>query len=1048
MRRGVRQRRDAVKRADARAGSRAGRSRASDRRGFGHRSPTRRRLGLAALVVLVAGAGATTLTVSTFAASSGPLTWSAPQLVDNQYPHFTNLGLQSLSCPSSTLCVATNPTELVTSTNPRGAPASGWSALPTAQLTPPGTSLTGVGCAPSVCAAAGTNAAAAGGPGVVLTSSNPAGGAGAWVTTGFPDTGLVTPSCAQGTGATVCATAGTSATSSTTQELYVWGGSGAWTRVPVTSPTGAQVTPVAAVSCPTTTLCVAAGSGQSGGQSTYDFSSITPTAATSWSMSSFIPLRNVTSLSCTPIFCLAFDGDYPGDDGNNRIAITNNPGAGANTAWAGSSPSTLSGIVPTSSISCYPDSAAKPPVLCIAGTTGAAATPFDPAAAVVSTTAGLGANSTWSTGSLTSYTGLPAAFSCASATLCFAATNSGAVESSINAGLGAKAAWSAPVGAVPGQNPLTTLACPSTSLCVAADEAGNAVTSGNPAAGGSSWTPSGSVDPDPNVLFALACVPASTTCVAGDAAGNLLTTTNPAGGAAAWSAPTAAGAGAITGLACPSSTLCVGTDGGGSVLTSTNPAGGPATFTTSSMIDDNGGLAHVACAPASTLCVASDVSGDLATSASAGGGATAWKLAAVDGVPILGVSCPSAMLCVAVDEHGDVLSSANPNGGVAAWSAPVNVDAINGTGVPLSAISCPSIAFCVATDAAGRAVTSTAPRGGAASWTAPAAIGATGLDALDCPSTVLCVSGNALGDVLTGAVAATTTTTTTTATTTTTTGTAAGGALGSSTLTAPSPSSPLPTGGGQIGATTTTATVGNERGGVLGANTTTPLPPPVLGKAVNVTPVSGTVLIKLPPGAVLSRAHGAREPLASASATKGTGFVPLTQARQIPVNSILDTTGGTVAITAASTTPGTDYSGDFTAGIFKLLQGRSQKGLTTLDLMDTRPRNRVCASTGKGVKASAAARKVSSQVLGLLKSTDHGKFSTRGDYSAATVRGTQYSVENTCAGTLTTVTRGVVVVDYFRRHKNLVLRAGQSFLARASGGPSAVVTIGKGRSHK
>ncbi len=239
--------------------------------------------------------------------------------------------------------------------------------------------------------------------------------------------------------------------------------------------------------------------------------------------------------------------------------------------------------------------------------------------------------------------------------------------------------------------------------------------------------------------------------------------------------------------------------------------------------------------------------------------------------------------------------------------------------------------------------------------------------------------------------------------------------------------------------TTTTTTATTATHGVLGTNTTTPLPPPTIYKTVNVYPVSGKVYIELPPGATLSRANTR---LARASAAKGIGFIPLTQARQIPVGSVLDTTGGTVAITAASPTKGKLYTGNFTAGIFQLLQSRTEKGLAQLNLRDTVNRHRACTTVGKGARASAA-KKVSNKVLGLLKSTDNGKFSTRGDYSAATVRGTAYSVENTCAGTLTKVTRGSVVVDYFRRHKMLVVKAGHQFLAKASGGPSVVVTIGK-----
>ena len=253
----------------------------------------------------------------------------------------------------------------------------------------------------------------------------------------------------------------------------------------------------------------------------------------------------------------------------------------------------------------------------------------------------------------------------------------------------------------------------------------------------------------------------------------------------------------------------------------------------------------------------------------------------------------------------------------------------------------------------------------------------------------------------------------------------------SQTASAPAATPPSSTASTSSTRTTTTTTTTTSR-------PAPPPPPPVLYKAVNVVPVSGTVYIKLPAGATLSRFGG---PLASISATKGVGFIPLTQARQIPVGSVLDTTGGTVAITAASPTKGKLYTGDFTAGIFQLLQSRKEKGLAELDLRDSLS-HKVCTTVGKGARASAA-KTVSNKVLGLLKSTDSGRFSTRGAYSSATVRGTAYSVANTCAGTLTTVTRGVVAVDYFRRHKTVVVKAGHSFLAKASGGPSIVVTIGK-----
>jgi hypothetical protein len=208
------------------------------------------------------------------------------------------------------------------------------------------------------------------------------------------------------------------------------------------------------------------------------------------------------------------------------------------------------------------------------------------------------------------------------------------------------------------------------------------------------------------------------------------------------------------------------------------------------------------------------------------------------------------------------------------------------------------------------------------------------------------------------------------------------------------------------------------------------LPPPVLGKTVNAQLVSGTVFVKLPGGAQESLA-GPWD-AAFESLSKGLGFVPLVEARQIPVGSILETTHGVVKLTAATAAAGKFGFGDFGAGIFKLLQNRAQRGLTELDIMDSRSPKQVCATVGK--RASVASKHLSSTVLGRLTSSDHGKFTARGQYSAATVRGTVYSVTNECAGTLTQVSRGVVSVRDFARRKTIILHAGQHYLAKAPRG--------------
>jgi hypothetical protein len=210
---------------------------------------------------------------------------------------------------------------------------------------------------------------------------------------------------------------------------------------------------------------------------------------------------------------------------------------------------------------------------------------------------------------------------------------------------------------------------------------------------------------------------------------------------------------------------------------------------------------------------------------------------------------------------------------------------------------------------------------------------------------------------------------------------------------------------------------------------TTPVPAPVLGRTVNVEPVSGKVLVKLPSGVQSS----IDLPLESAveSLQKGLGFIPLAQARQIPVGSILDTTAGVARITTATSTKGRSQSGDFGAGIFKLLQNRRQRGLTDLNIIDTSSARQACATLGK---ARTAAHHLSSKVLGQLNASGHGHFAARGQYSSATVRGTVWSVTNQCDGTLTRVKRGVVSVRDFHRRKTITLFTGQSYLARAPGG--------------
>ena len=190
---------------------------------------------------------------------------------------------------------------------------------------------------------------------------------------------------------------------------------------------------------------------------------------------------------------------------------------------------------------------------------------------------------------------------------------------------------------------------------------------------------------------------------------------------------------------------------------------------------------------------------------------------------------------------------------------------------------------------------------------------------------------------------------------------------------------------------------------------------PTIGRTVTVDVVRGEVFVRLPAGSG-----------AAGRASQTTGFVPLTDARSIPVRSILDTTNGTVALRAARNRAGKIQSGRFSAGVFQVLQSRKRraKGLTELRLKGSATGFRNC---GNNRSASAA----QSRAVRRLRAKAKGRYRTRGKHSAATVRGTTWTVTDRCDGTLTKVKRGKVAVRDFRLKKTIVLTAGKSYLAKA-----------------
>ena len=203
---------------------------------------------------------------------------------------------------------------------------------------------------------------------------------------------------------------------------------------------------------------------------------------------------------------------------------------------------------------------------------------------------------------------------------------------------------------------------------------------------------------------------------------------------------------------------------------------------------------------------------------------------------------------------------------------------------------------------------------------------------------------------------------------------------------------------------------------------------PTIGRDFNLEVLSGDVYVSVPgpdgrtAGSAAQRHGGYRSPV------KGRRFVPVEQVRQIPIGSFVDTRFGRGKVTTTTDRASRRLqSGSFAAGVFQVLQSRARRarGLTELRLKGSSFRR---CRAGSGKSASAA---LSRAAIRRLRASARGRFRTSGRDSSATVRGTVWETIDRCDGTLTKVRRGRVVVRDFRLKKNVVVRAGKSYLARA-----------------
>jgi len=157
-------------------------------------------------------------------------------------------GFDSVSCASAQLCVASDDhAHVLTSTNPTGG-ASAWVAAAVDGATDGSNTLGAVSCpSSSLCVTSGSGAA--GEP--ILTSTNPTGGTSAWTRTAAPNNvPLETISCPS---TRLCVAEDPAFDMITTTNPT--GGASAWKAVDEGQPNHMG----AGVSCPTLRLCVAVG---------------------------------------------------------------------------------------------------------------------------------------------------------------------------------------------------------------------------------------------------------------------------------------------------------------------------------------------------------------------------------------------------------------------------------------------------------------------------------------------------------------------------------------------------------------------------------------------------------------------------------------------------------------------------------------------------------------------------------------------------------------------------------------------------------------------
>jgi hypothetical protein len=185
-----------------------------------------------------------------------------------------------------------------------------------------------------------------------------------------------------------------------------------------------------------------------------------------------------------------------------------------------------------------------------------------------------------------------------------------------------------------------------------------------------------------------------------------------------------------------------------------------------------------------------------------------------------------------------------------------------------------------------------------------------------------------------------------------------------------------------------------------------PLPQLELGETVNLAEDKGVVLVRIPDGG---------------------GFVPIERVSQVPVGSVIDATEGRIQLSVRNENAGR-HTTAFFGSRFSVDQYR-HTGITAIKLINPPLRCHRARRVGPRHRAR--------RLFALGKHTR-----TSGDNGFGTVGGvrTRWLTQDRCDGTFFKVTKGeramkgVLLVRDFRRHRSIVLHAGEHYLAKAPHG--------------